>query len=109
MENDTSIVVEEAFEKEVGIDVYTAMRILTRSGISLEDMSDITNKCKNVLTEEIEKRNIPYELRFLLISTVTCRLFKTSTAFHKEYMKSVENIPYDKYKNCPNVELVKDP
>lgn len=104
MINDTNSAIEETFAKEIGIDVFAAIKILNEAGISTEYMSDITNKCKNILAKEIEKRNVPYELRFLLLSLVLSRMLKTSINFHKEYMKSVqENIePQD-------IEIARDP
>lgn len=116
MGNDTSMVVEQAFAKEIGISVYTAMKILNDAGITTEEISDITNICKNALAEDIEKRNIPYEFRFLLLSLILSRMLKTSTAFHKEYMKSVEkrlklslDIANDKDDKCPDIEIARDP
>lgn len=104
---DTSMVIEQAFAKEVGISIYAAMKILNDAGIATEDMSDIANVCKNVLANEIEKRDVPYEFRFLLLSFVLCRMFKTSTAFHKEYMESVKNILNEKDEKCQDIEITK--
>jgi hypothetical protein len=96
MGNDTSMVIEKAFAKEVGISIYTAMKILNEAGITTEDLSEIASLCKATLANEVEKRNIPYEFRFLLLSFILCRMLKTSTAFHKEYMESVKDILSEK-------------
>lgn len=107
MVNNESMVIEQAFEMETGVSIYTAMKILNDDvEIYTEDLSYISNMCKNVLADEIERRNIPYEYRFLLLSIVFCRMFKTSTDFHKEYMKSVKNVLDGK---DLDIEIVKKP
>lgn len=114
MENKESMAIEHAFAREIGISVYTTMKILNDAGISPEDVSGIMSICKEALTNEIEKRNVPHEFRFLLISVILSRLLKTSAAFHREYMQSVKGILSDKYvldskdEKYPNIELVKD-
>ena len=116
MGNEESVVVEQAFAKEIGISIYTAMKILNDAGITTEEISEITNICKNALADEIEKRNIPYEFRFLLLSLTLSRLLKTSISFHKEYMKSVEkklklslDISNDKDDKFSDIEIAKNP
>jgi hypothetical protein len=115
MENDKSMIIEQAFAKEIGISVYSAMKTLNEAGMTTEDMSDIANLCKATLANEIERRNVPYELRFLLLSFILCRMFKTSTTFHKEYMESVEELKLsqdilsDKDEQFPDIELAKRP
>jgi hypothetical protein len=105
MVNDTNSAIEDAFVKEIGVDVFTAIKILNEAGISTDYMSDITNKCKNVLAHEIEKGNVPYEFRFLLLSLVLCRMFRTSADFQKKYMKSVQkSVDLSK-----DIEIVKEP
>jgi len=113
---DTSPTIEEAFAKDMGISIFATMKILNDAGVSTEDMSDITNKCRNVLTDEIERRNVPYEYRFLLLSLILCRMLKTATDFNKEYMKFVEkrlNLSKDVLDNkdisCSDIEFAKDP
>ena len=110
------MIIEQAFAKEIGISVYVAMKILNAAGISTEEISDITSVCKNTLVEEIEKRDVPYEVRFLLLSLVLCRMLKISTEFHNEYMKSVEerlkvskDILDGKGNIYPDIELAKNP
>lgn len=109
MGNDKSMTIEQAFAKEIGIDVYAAMKILNEAGMSTEDLSEIANLCKTTLANEVEKRNIPYEFRFLLLSFILCRMLKTSTSFHKEYMDSVKNILDEKDEKCQDIEIAKRP
>jgi hypothetical protein len=116
MENGKSMVIEQAFAKEIGISIYSAMKILNEAGMTTEDLSDITNLCKATLADEIERRNVPYEFRFLLLSFVLCRMFKTSTTFHKEYMESVDErlklsqgILNGKDEQFQDIELAKRP
>jgi hypothetical protein len=110
-----SMIIEQAFAKEIGVSIYAAMKILNTAGISTEEISDISNVCKNILVEEIEKRDIPHESRFLLLSLILCRMLKTSTEFHKEFMKSVERLaklPQDiltSGDDCQDIEIAKDP
>jgi hypothetical protein len=116
MKNGKSMVIEQAFTKEIGISIYSAMKVLNEAGMTTEDLSDIANLCKTTLANEIERRNVPYEFRFLLLSFVLCRMFKTSTTFHKEYMESIgeqlklsQSILNDKDEQFPDIELAKRP
>ncbi len=92
-------VIDDVFAKEIGMNIYSALNILTKNGISIEDMTEITGKVKTAMIEEIEKRNIPHEFRFLLINIILCSMFATSIEFHKEYMKLSED---------RNIEFIKE-
>lgn len=116
MINDTNSAIEETFAKEMGIDVFAAMKILNDAGFSAEDLSYISNRCKNILADEIERRNVPYEYRFLLLSLILSRMLKTSVDFHKEYMKLVEkrlkqteDVLDEKDNKFSDIEIAKNP
>lgn len=75
--------IELTFENEIGISLCSAIASLCKGGISVENLVEITDKTKAVLSDEIEKRNIPMEYRFLLLNVVLCTLFDMSVAYHK--------------------------
>ncbi len=87
MIDDESVSIDTIFEKEIGINMDYATAILFGKGISIEDMEKITSDTKDILTDEIEKANIPIDYRFLLANVILCKLFKTAVAFHKNYVK----------------------
>lgn len=80
---------ELMFEKEIGVSLSSAIASLCKGGISVENLVDITDKTKVVLSEEIEKRNIPMEYRFLLLNIVLCALFDMSLIYHKRFINSL--------------------
>lgn len=106
MENDSAII-DDVFEQEIGIDIYSSLKFLDREGILIDDMEKIANSVKNTMINEIEQRDIPYEYRFLLINTILCTMFKTTAAFHNEYMRSSEHTPEQMYKKKFDIRLVK--
>ena len=88
MISEESSIIDDAFEKEIGIDMGSAIELLAKGGISTDDLGKITTDIKNVITDEVEIRNIPSEYRFLLVNVILCRVLKTTVAFHKAYMKT---------------------
>ncbi len=92
-------IIDDVFAKEIGMNIYSALNILTKNGVSTEDMTEIIDKIKIAMTDEIEKRDIPHEYRFLLISVISCSMFATSIEFHKEYMRLLE---------YPGIEFIKE-
>lgn len=106
--NNESVIIDNAFEKEIGIDIDSALKILVKEGISLEDIGKITTDTKNTMANEIERRGIPYEHRFLLINVILCTMFKTTVAFHKEYMKSSGSVSEKIEKKGFSIKFVKE-
>lgn len=100
-----SVIIDIAFKKEIGIDINSALALLVNKGISLDDIGKITDVMKKSMADEVEKRNIPFEYRFLLINAILCTMFKTTVSFHKEYMKSLIEIDAEK---DLKIDLVKD-
>lgn len=101
-------VIDDAFEKEIGITKDAAFKFLVKEGISIKDIEKITDKTKNMLTNEIEKRNVPYEYRFLLANVILCTMFNTAATFHKEFMKISGNSQELDEKWFNNIKLVKE-
>lgn len=105
--------IELAFENEIGISLSSAIASLCRCGVSIEDLAEITGKTKVILSDEIEKRKIPMECRFLLLNVVLCSLFDISMKYHKRF---VEDLNREMIKSegeiieseGPYIELVKE-
>ncbi len=88
MISEESSIIDDAFEKEIGIDMDSAIELLAKGGLSADYLKKIMSDVKNVIINEVDRRNVPYEYRFLLINVILCRMFKTTVAFHKAYMKT---------------------
>ena len=88
MISEESSIIDETFKKEIGIDIDSAIELLAQGGISTDFLEKITSDIKNVITDEVGRRNVPYEYRFLLVNVILCTMFKTTVAFHKAYMKT---------------------
>jgi hypothetical protein len=106
--DDDSKVIDDAFRKEIGISLYSAARYLDKNVITIECIQNITNICKNVIATEIERRNIPPEERFLLLNVIICTMFKTSSAFHRAYVKAAKDVIEEKEKQSSFIELIKE-
>lgn len=91
MGND-EIAIEKVFEEEIGMDINGAIDVLNRGGISVEDIEEITNMLKNDITDEVERRQIPYEYRFILLNVIFCTMFEATATFHKKFMKVLKDI-----------------
>lgn len=98
--------IELAFEKEIGISLCSAIASLYNDGISVENLVEITDKTKAVLSEEIEKRNIPMEYRFLLLNVVLCSLCDMSVAYYKRFIDDLNGEMIES--ECSDIELVKE-
>lgn len=85
MEKDNESIIDRAFKKEIGIDINKAVGILDREGITPEDLGEIANKFKKMMTDEVEIREIPYEYRFLMLNVIFCTMFKTTVEYHKKF------------------------
>ena len=94
MENDDSII-EKAFKKEIGIDIDNAINILYKVGITPEVLKDVTNKLKDMMTDEIEIRNISYEYRFLMINVILCTMLDTTIQYQKKFAEAINEIEKD--------------
>ena len=94
MENDDSII-EKAFKKEIGIDIDNAINILYKVGITPEVLKDVTNKLKDMMTDEIEIRNISYEYRFLMINVILCTMLDTAIQYQKKFAEAINEIEKD--------------
>ena len=94
MKNDDSII-EKAFKKEIGIDIYNAINILYKEGITPEVLKDVTNKLKDIMTDEIEIRNISYEYRFLMINVILCTMLDTTIQYQKKFAEAINEIEKD--------------
>jgi hypothetical protein len=90
MEKESESIIDKAFKKEIGIDINNAVSILNKGGITPEDLGDITNKLKRMMTDEVEIRKIPYEYRFLMLNVIFCTMFKTTAEFHKKFVNALE-------------------
>ncbi len=108
MIKDESAIIDSAFEKEIGVNIGSAIKFLVTKGISIENMEKIANTTKDVVSDEIDKRNIPYEYRFLLLNVTLCELFKTATSFHKAWVKRSEESPEYIYKKGFDIKFVKE-
>lgn len=92
MEKDSGSIIDKAFKKEIGIDINNAVSVLDRGGITPEDLGDITNKLKKMMTDEVEIREIPYEYRFLMLNVIFCTMFKTTVEYYKKFVESIKDI-----------------
>lgn len=68
----------DTFEKEIGMDLHTAIKMINDAGIKVEDAENIINRVRDNIAEDIERRDIPYEYRFLLLNIIFCKEFKHS-------------------------------
>jgi hypothetical protein len=85
--NYESIIINDAFKKEIGFGMDSILLFLSKEGISLDSMEKMTTDIKNAITNEVDKKHIPYEYRFLLITVMLGKILETTVAFYKEYMK----------------------
>lgn len=92
MEKESGSIIDRAFKQEIGIDINRAIDMLDRRGITPEDLGEITNKFKKTITDEVEIRKIPVELRFLMLNVIFCMMFKTTAEFHKKFVESLNEI-----------------
>lgn len=83
-------IINIALEKEIGMNISTAIHNLIKAGIKIEDLAEITNIAKKSMSCEIEKRNIPYEYRFLLINVILCNMLNNSVKFQKAWVSLSE-------------------
>ncbi len=104
MENDEEIAIEKVFEEEIGMDINGAIDVLNRGGISVEDIEEIANMLKNDITDEVERRQIPYEYRFILLNVILCTMFKTTATFHKKFIKAIKEIEKSESKEIEKSE-----
>jgi|SRR3972149_1476361 len=103
-----SMIIDDAFEKEIGISIHSALNFLVKEGISIDDMITISDETKKTVTNAVNKKDIPYEYRFLLINIILCTMFKNAAAFHNEYMKSSEHTSEHIEKKWFNTVFVKE-
>lgn len=90
MEKESESIIDVAFKKEIGIDINKAVSILDRGGITPEDLGEITNKFKKMMTDDIEIREIPYEYRFLMLNVILCTMFKTTVEYYKKFVDAIK-------------------
>mgnify|MGYP003396170531 FL=1 len=92
MEKESESIIDRAFKKEIGMDINNAVSILDRGGITPEELGEITNKLKKMMTDEVDIRQIPYEYRFLMLNVIFCTMFKTTIEYYKKYADAIKNI-----------------
>lgn len=92
MEKESESIIDVAFKKEIGIDINKAVSILDRGGITPEELGEITNKLKMMMTDEVEIREIPYEYRFLMINVILCTMLKTTVEYYKKFVDAIKDI-----------------
>lgn len=80
--------IDRVFEKEIGMGMNAAIKTLVDAGITPEEMGNIANGFKKSITDEIEKRNVPYEYRFLLLNVILFTILNNSVLFHKTLVNS---------------------
>lgn len=105
MENDEEVAIGKVFEKEIGMDLHDAIDVLNKGGISVEDLEEITNMLKNDITEEVERRQIPYEYRFILLNVIFCTMFQTAATFHRKFMKVLKDIEKNESKDIESQDI----
>lgn len=91
MAKDNELVVENAFKEEIGMNIDEAIDILDNEGITPDDLGEITNKFKNLITEEVDRRKIPYEYRFLMLNVIFYTMFRTTAEFHRKFVETIKN------------------
>ncbi len=84
--------IDDAFKKEIGMSLYTAIKIINDAGITVEDAENIINNVRDRIAEEIEERDIPYEYRFLLLNIIFCIEFKHAAIFYKRYVEDMKEL-----------------
>lgn len=89
MEKENESIIYVAFKQEIGIDINRAIDMLDRRGITPEDLGEIANKFKKMITDEVDIRKIPDELRFMVLNVIFCTMFKTTAEFHKKFIESL--------------------
>lgn len=84
--------IDEAFKKEIGMSLHTAIKIIDGAGIKVDDAENIINSVRDYIAEDIEKRDIPYEYRFLLLNIIFCIEFKHAAIFYKRYTEQMREL-----------------
>jgi len=92
MISEESSIIDDAFEKEIGIDMDSAFELLAKRGMSQDYLGEFITEVKNVIADEVDRRNVPHEYRFLLVNVILCRMFKTTVAFHKVYVNTTRRM-----------------
>lgn len=85
------IVTDKGFKKEIGVDIDKAVEILGDNGVTKEDMTKIIEKFGE-MSDEIDRRNIPYECRFLLLNVIFYTLFKTNHADREKFAMIIKDM-----------------
>lgn len=95
-----SSVVDFAFKEVTGIDINTAMAILMKKGISIEELSDTGEKLVESLGEETNKKDMDDHYLVLYHMVLSYFTFKTAMTSYNKWIKEVaaeHNMKPDKY------------
>jgi len=79
-----STVIDFAFKQSTGVDIRTVVELLSKKGITIEQIDNIGSKFNGIIKEEVEKTDFDDNIKVLFHIYLTYIVFKISVrAFNR--------------------------
>ncbi len=88
------------FRKYAGMDMMTAMKVLMEKGITTNDIENITVKLFEIITEEVNKKNLDGNYKSLFHLVMSYFIFIGAITAYDEWIKEAaaeHNLKPEKY------------